>query len=159
MSKKKLNIFLVILLIAVWVVLLKKIFFTKTAPAAFSISNKYTNKIEYSQFSKDTFELDLSLIKRDPFLNNRFREKQVSIKKHYKAKRKTSAKVSWPQIQYVGFVKSEANKSPLVLLRIGKRLVRLRMGKGVDNFLVKKIYKDSVQIKYKGEVRSFNKNK
>lgn len=161
MFKSKLNIFLGVLLIGIWTILAKKMFFNNTSTIEINKNSNIQQSAHYIKFSKDTFNLDLKVLKRDPFLNKLYSQplprKNKTPKKH-KTPVKSALKKKWPKIEYLGYVKSEVSSSPLVLLRINNKLKRFRKGSvSSSGLIVKTIFKDSITIKYGNELKSYRK--
>lgn len=56
----------------------------------------------------------------------------------------------WPQIVYYGQVKKTDSKTPLAILKIDGMQFYLRNGESIlDNYVIGKIYKDSVEVRHK----------
>ena len=63
----------------------------------------------------------------------------------------------WPQITYYGQVKKTDSKIPLAILRVDGMQFYLRSGESVfDNYIVRRIYRDSIEIVH-GKLRKFVK--
>lgn len=160
MNKKGINTILIILLLGVWGVLGYRFF----KPSNNTMTTPYTytppqNKV-YQTFAKDTFDLRSFLLEKDPFLGkiSYNKPKQISVstvrKKHTKP---TPNK--WPKIEYLGFVKSQNSKYPLVLLRVDKKLYRVKNKKEIKGIIVKNVFKDSILLKKGNENKAVRRKR
>ncbi|ASS47967.1 MAG: hypothetical protein A3D31_01250 [Candidatus Fluviicola riflensis] len=66
--------------------------------------------------------------------------------------------IQWPTIKYYGLVRKTTSKDPRTLIAIDGYMYKVKQGEQVlDNVLVLKVTRDYVQIKYRKEVRTFEK--
>jgi len=64
----------------------------------------------------------------------------------------------WPRVQYFGLVKRTESKKPLCIINIDDMLFYLREGESVsDNYVIRKIFRDSVIIQHNKTRRTFRK--
>lgn len=109
---------------------------------------------------KDTFEL--TPLSRDPFLG------KIMISSNKPIKRKSGSKpvqikepvqktVSFPHINYYGYIKNKDQPEMLVLLKVNGKLLKLKSGQVSEGLRVVKIFRDSVQLSFNREKRSFKK--
>lgn len=157
--KKKLNFFLIGLLIIIWGSVIYKYFGKKE-------SNKNLNFAELPLAKqniridkiKDTFKLEFS--GRDPFLNTKpvrervFKAKQSKVVSKKSSKR-VIASVMWPKIEYYGFVKSNSSKSELVVIKINSRLHKVRKNQEIDELRITQTWSDSIEIEFQKKKRFF----
>lgn len=157
--KKNVNIILLLVVLSLWGTVawrsLKNFFYQPTEVENTTLYQTINiNKIE-----KDTFEL--KKLNRDPFLQksivnlttpNYTKSAKKFVKSNLSGFNKPSAKKPEPSempiMKYVGYIKSTQQKEEMVLLKINNNLKRCVVGKKYDDILVKKIFKDSVQIIY-----------
>jgi len=120
-------------------------------------SNEFIQENELP-FEKNPFVL--VILNRDPYLNSRVMpiKKTENMPKGRPKSDSKNIKTVWPNIAYFGFVKSNDQSAPLVLLTINNKLKRLRQGEKFEKILVKKVFRDSVHIQLGKEVKSFVKN-
>jgi len=161
MSKKHLNIGLIIGVALIWGVLIYK-----------ALGNSFVSEDEEQNYAvaineelplsiqKDTF--DLKLYKRDPFLGG-IKKSRISISKRKNKgnavrKVKPVVVVQWPQLQYLGFVKEENAKEPLLLLKVNGKLMRKKSSfEFAEGIKVLGFYKDSLLVGLNKEERVFKK--
>ncbi len=154
MAKKKINIILIIVVLALWGTVGYRAINRQLSGNEIILKkqNQLTNTT-INQIIKDTFVLEK--IGRDPFLNKQFNEKPVfvaSVSYHAPVKKivkpvtvpKVKHDVPWPQLQYFGYLKS--NDVELVLLKIDSKLHKLKLNDEVNGLIVKKKYKDSIEV-------------
>lgn len=68
--------------------------------------------------------------------------------------------IQWPAIRYYGLVRKTTAKDPRTLLSIDGNFYKVKQGEQLlDNILILKVTRDYVQIRYKKEVRTFEKRK
>ena len=107
---------------------------------------------------RDTFDLQANY--RDPFgeakkvaevpINN---QPQPPIKNK---PRPAAPKTVWPPIEYYGMVKRTESKTPLAILKVDGIQLMLRRGEEMFNEItLKEIGRDSIQVLYKKEKRTF----
>ena len=157
MQKKNLNKILIGLLILIWGILI----FKYVSPYFKSPKNQLAIEViapseKYNLFTRDTFQL--KAIKRDPFLGTYKvkKEKTKSIQPTRKTI-KVKKNIVWPKISYLGYVKSNTNKSKLGLVRINNKLHKVRKSQTIDQIQVVKILKDSIAMKLNGSLEYFNR--
>ena len=150
MDKKYLNSALIVLLIVIWGGIIYK-YFGKSKVVAqkrpFINANTPVNHV----ISKDTFTLKLN--NRDPFKTSKIKRAVSNTTSSKKKSKKTSVSkvVVWPKIQYFGFVKSEANKTKLALVKVNGKLYKKREKDKIEALTILRAYSDSIIV-------AFNKN-
>lgn len=164
-NKKKINIVLIIIVLGLWFTVLFKYvnrffysnetnFSTKVA-----INTKLINKIR-----KDTFEL--KPLGNDPFLNKTYNKPVVRtrILASYVPKPKVNPQpvkvktvTPFPIVKYFGFIKSSEKKEELILLKVNNNLHKTRLNGNCDGVIVKKIFRDSIQVVFEKETRVIKK--
>ena len=166
LSKKTINVVLICVVISLWGTVLYKYvnrFFIEDT-TLISQDNPNFN-LTFNVIEKDTFKL--SKLKRDPFLNKMYTNtERVTYKKT--ALKNTLPKpiviteqskfVAFPNIEYFGYIKSKNKSEELVLLKVNNRLERVKINSNIDGLVIKKIYKDSIEIYFNKEKRTFIKN-
>lgn len=130
--------------------------FTGRKPLA--IKTASVNKVmEFPEFQLDSFKLHTGF--RDPFLGKVFNSKKKKKKKYYKAPPKKKVepivkeKVVFPSMNYLGMIKNGTSGSAthLVIIEGNSHMVT---GNGqYGSIEVTQVYKDSLEIKYKDEIK------
>ncbi|RKR09081.1 hypothetical protein C8C83_0681 [Flavobacterium sp. 90] len=161
MAKKRINIILIIVVLALWGTA-----GYKALNRQFSGSNLLIEKrnqqvnINIKQIKKDTFKLEK--IGRDPFLNKQFQtalivpkrptSNYVSVRKEVVTPTlKTDPNLSWPILSYYGYFESKEKKQELVLLKVDSKLCKLKINTPYNGLIVKKKYKDSIEVYFNSE--------
>ena len=67
---------------------------------------------------------------------------------------KINYNISWPQLQYFGYIKS--NTQELVLLKIDSKLHKLKLNDEVNGLIVKKKYKDSIEVFFNSQSKTIH---
>ncbi|KIA94981.1 MULTISPECIES: hypothetical protein [unclassified Flavobacterium] len=163
MVKKKINIILILIVLVLWgTVIYKSIngsfFFNETVLKRQNSNNDFV----FHQVNKDTFELDK--IKHDPFLNKQLLsgttvdEKQnlgfpTTKKNRASIVPKPKPNITWPDLTYYGYIESKGRNEELVLLKIDSKLCRLKLNSPMNGLMVKKKYKDSIQVIFNSETK------
>lgn len=163
--KKKINIVLILVVAGLWGTVGYRFinnYLSSDAPNHM-IGNKsnYTAKLVTQ---RDTFLLEN--IARDPFLNrstpvnvNNYksvvskRSNNTVVKKVQSPKPILQAKY-WPEIQYLGYMKS-GKENEVVLLKINGQLMRMRKGESRNDLTIHTVYKDSVAVLFNKEKKFF----
>ena len=160
MSKKRINIGLLILVLALWGTVgyktVNQYFFSKEVAFTDVQSN---TKFNLSQIKKDTFNLEY--INRDPFLNNsNVILKPNVVTKKANVKPKVIIKtilpkpiINWPSVSYYGYIKSKEKTEELILVKISNQLHKLRKNSEVDGLIIKKVFNDSIEVFFNKEKR------
>jgi len=106
--------------------------------------------------NKDT--VDLKLNYRDPFGD--YSIVPIKIEKvEIQTPKVQLKKIVWPSVSYIGRVKQTESKNPLAIVRIDGVQLFIRNNEEVyEDFRVKKIGRDSISIRYKGESKIFWRN-
>ena len=166
MNKKKINIVLIIAVLAIWGILIYRFvgghFFTDAPeisfqPTAINGQPIFTKKEKH----------DIAIHERDPFLS-----KHDYIRYNYPSNSgakqsnnpnnkvdNSKAPVQWPNIKYLGFVKQKKSRRPLILLQINNKFYRKRPNENlIGGVKIMKFYNDSIKLKLKGEIKVISKN-
>ncbi|AXB56849.1 hypothetical protein [Flavobacterium fluviale] len=165
MAKKKINIILILVVLGLWGTVgyraIKNYFGNNDGAVNTEIGN---HNVSLKKINKDTF--DLKKVGRDPFLNKQFEEKQVSsavLVSYHPIKKivtpsipKPSSNINWPQLKYFGYLKS--NNQELVLLKIDSKLHKLKLNDEVNGLVVKKKYKDSIEVFFNSQRKTIHIN-
>lgn len=161
MSKKRINIALIILVLGLWGAIgyktINQYFFSKTQ---FISEAKLNIPSHFTKIKKDTFNLET--IQRDPFLNkSSIRLVDNSIAERIYVKPQLINKpiiqpkliVSWPSVFYYGYIKSRGKTEELILVKIENNLHKLRKNSEVDGLIIKKVFNDSIEVLFNKEKR------
>ena len=162
MQKKIVNKILIGAVALIWGVVLYKFsvpFFAVDTPVI--TSDVLVKPSELLAMKKDTFRLTVP--ERDPFLGTIARKKQIkpvtSIKKQAKTNTvKTVSNITWPRVQFLGYVKSGSSKLKLGLVRVNGTLKRVRKGDEVSELKVISISDAEITMNFNGENKNFKKN-
>lgn len=66
--------------------------------------------------------------------------------------------IPWPTIKYYGLVRKTTSKDPRTLIAIDGYMYKVKQGEQVlDNVFILKVTRDYVQVRYRKEVRTFEK--
>ncbi|SHI73661.1 hypothetical protein SAMN04488096_10444 [Mesonia phycicola] len=152
MNKRKLNFILIFILAIIWFFVIYKFVF----PFQKSFSNEIFEKkkvfSEHYYINRDTFSAPI--FSRDPFLNY-VKNEQFKISKKVTNKNTNiyEKKINhnkyskiWPDIEYLGFLKSEKSLQPLVLLKINGTVNKIKDKDSKLGISVIKIFKDTVVL-------------
>ncbi|MFH6996020.1 hypothetical protein [Flavobacterium sp. FlaQc-48] len=163
MSKKKINIILILVVFGLWGTVGYKILNRQltTDDTILQKQNQQSN-VTINQINKDTFEL--KKINRDPFLNKEFQITSTAPgqtvfnylpvkKKIIPAISKADSNLSWPVLNYYGYIASKERNEEVVLLKIDSKLCKLKLKTAFNGLIVKKRYKDSIEVFFNGETK------
>ena len=162
MSKKKINIALILVVLGLWgTVAYKAIsqYYFSNELAFDGVQNQAN--VNFSKIEKDTFNLET--IGRDPFLNKStapvikpVKSAPTVFKKPVNAQPKIVKPkeiLVWPEVHYYGYIKSREKKEELILVKIQNKLYKLRKNDQIDGLFIKKVYNDSVEVYFNKEKR------
>ncbi len=165
--KKKINIVLILVVLGLWGTVgykaINQYFFPKNLIDITSVTYS-GNAIKIAE--KDTFEL--KPIARDPFLSRSLvvteKPKTIAVRTVHRLSLPALPKepkytAPFPTINYYGYIKSTDKKEELVLLKINSKLNKVRLNDNIDGLIVKKIFKDSIQVSYNGEIKNVSKRR
>ncbi|MEW4923124.1 hypothetical protein [Algibacter sp. 2305UL17-15] len=160
MNRKYLNTTLIILLVIIWGSVFYKYFGgKKSLEENLYLNNLVSNNTKKYNITKDTFQL--KLITKDPFGVSTIKKVHLSkpsIKKSTKKNKPfLDKKIVWPKISYHGFVKSENNETPLILLKIDNKVYRKREGEVVRDITLVKVHNDSVIISLNNNIKTIKR--
>ncbi|QOG02184.1 hypothetical protein [Flavobacterium sp. MDT1-60] len=163
MAKKKINIILIVVVLALWGTVGYRALNRQFAGNEMILEKQSKlDNATINQINKDTFELEK--INRDPFLNKQF-QTAVAVPRtlisHYKAVKKIVTPIvpkgdpnlQWPNLSYHGYIASKERNEDLVLLTIDSKLRKLKLNDPVNGLIVKKRYKDSIEVYFNSETR------
>ncbi|MFT7900101.1 MULTISPECIES: hypothetical protein [Flavobacteriaceae] len=144
MSKTKINKVLIIVVFFIWGGVVYKIFFNNNEKL---IEDKKVANHEIVLKKSDKKTIELFLRDEDPFLGKITRLNK-KVKKEAKKSKKKKKRVTWPMVRYLGVLKKGKNDE-LALLKVRGSFVKSRKREKIENydFLVYKIYRDSVVLK------------
>jgi hypothetical protein len=137
MAKKKINIILIIVVLALWGTVGYRALNRQLSGNEIILEKQdQYNNTTINQINKDTFELEK--INRDPFLNKQFQTAVViprSIISYHKTIKKVAAPIvpkgdpnlRWPTLSYHGYIGSKERNEDLVLLTIDSKLRKLKL--------------------------------
>jgi len=157
MTKKNLNIILIVGVALIWGLLIYK--FLGNSFVSQDDQQNYAATI-YEELpvsiQKDTF--DLKEYTRDPFLgrvNNVAKSNFVRNNSSVKVNKfKKAATLQWPKLQYMGFIKETTAKEPLLLLKVNGRLIRKKISfEFFEGMKILEFYPDSLLVSYNNDKR------
>jgi hypothetical protein len=161
MSKKRINIALLLLVLGLWGTVgyktINQYFFSEKL----TLSNvKLNTKFNFNQIKKDTF--NLKPISRDPFLNKNSEPTvhTIIVKRPYSTPKvvtqpviKPKPIINWPMVSYYGYIKSKDKTEELILVKIDNQLHKLRKNSEVDGLIIKNVFNDSIEVFFNKEKR------
>lgn len=153
-GKKKINIMLIVIVLGLWGTVayktISQFFYPKEV-----VSNQAVieNNLDLNKLNKEDFQLEKII--RDPFLNGLTKSDSILKISHPKIEKtrkpdiiKIKPSVNWPSISYYGYLKSSNKQDELVLVKIDGILFKLRKDDSVGDIILKKVYKDSIELNY-----------
>lgn len=165
--KKIINIILIIVVLSLWGTVIYKyidrLFYSETENSEVLELNDFDFD-DLLLVKKDTF--DLKELGRDPFLD-KIKIKKIDQDGGERVKQKSISNVientekkqniSFPSVEYYGYIKSKEKKEELILIKINQKLERVRLKSNVDGLLIEKIYKDSLTVKFGKEIKTIRR--
>jgi hypothetical protein len=160
MAKKKINIILILVVLALWGTVGYRAINRKfTGNETILEKQIQLGNITLNQINKDTFELEK--VNRDPFLNKEFQNVEPFRKTFaiHSPKKKIAVPVipkpqpnlNWPVLKYYGYLKSKDQE--LILLKIDSKLCKLKLNDPINGLIVKKKYNDSIEVFFNAQTK------
>lgn len=158
MSKKKINIALLIIVLGLWGTVIYKYvshFFFKPEIEVFQHDINTGKKLKNSV--KDTFEL--KPLERDPFLAiNYHKPKPVIIRPQnnsnaliLKKEPVSIKKKQFPRVIYYGHIMSEEKRKETILLSVGGKFLKVALNEEKENIKVVGFTRDSIKVEFERE--------
>lgn len=160
MPKKTLNIILILIVLGLWgTVAYKSVnrFFSSDEIAKANVNSG--QNFNFKRIEKDTFYLDK--LNRDPFLDKALVvntnplpvKKSVPYVKPINKPKPIEFKPSpiWPQVSYYGYIKSHQKTEELILVKIDNKLLKVRKNQNIEGVIIKRIFKDSIEVGFNKE--------
>jgi hypothetical protein len=159
MKNKKLTYFLGFIVLAVWGLIIYRIFYTIKGDDDDNIAqvSEKATKEPYDDFTipKDTTHLLLNY--RDPFGLIRFKdttELPVKMKPHKgTASSVVQPAINWSFIQYSGYIRNPASRKLIALVIINGKNETLSEGDTKDQVKLIKNMRDSIKISFNGQTK------
>lgn len=153
--KNKKNIYILLpLVLFVWGAVLYQVFsFTKSDEIVTSINPEFNVKpLKISQ--RESFDINVNY--RDPFLGKMYAAQTVSKVKTGISKTKKESKpketLVWPTILYKGMVSDSKEKNKIFMLIIDNKNYYMKIGDTENEIFLKSGDKESIYVKYKGNL-------
>jgi hypothetical protein len=153
--KNKKNIYILLpLVLFVWGAVLYQVFsFTKSDEIVNSINPEFNVKpLKISQ--RESFDINVNY--RDPFLGKMYAAQTVAKVKTGISKIKKESKpkeiLVWPTILYKGMVSDSKEKNKIFMLIIDNKNYYMKIGDTENEIFLKSGDKESVYVKYKGNL-------
>ncbi|MFB9108534.1 hypothetical protein [Flavobacterium gyeonganense] len=168
MTKKKINIILILLVLGLWGTVGYRALYRQFSDSEVTnIIQDQKYNVSIKQINKDTFELEK--INRDPFLNRNFQvivvpkknTSEYSPKKQLQlaAPQKKKAYIEWPQINYFGYIGSKEKGEDIILVMINSELCKLKLNTPLKGITIKKRYKDSIEVYFNSDKKMIKSQK
>ncbi|WP_444671194.1 hypothetical protein [Flavobacterium columnare] len=160
--KKKLNGILLIGVLGLWGTVIYRyvshFFQDKPVQIDFQTNSyaKLPNKIEKDTFSLKNFAIDpfLKSVNIPKIENPKLELNVIKLPKPKKTEMQTvkTPKVieetPFPDVKFYGYIKSQDKTDELILIRINNRLFKTRLNADCNGVLIKRIYRDSLEVKH-----------
>lgn len=163
MTKKHINIVLILLVVFLWGTVLYK-YVSRFFGDEEIVYDQPGFSLPIAKIEKDTFQL--LPLERDPFLGkiivkdkNQHIRKESLHKSTVKKVVEPKINMPFPIVQYFGYIKSKDKSQKLILLKVNNRLKKVRLNDEVNGLVIKQIYKDSVVVLFNKVEKSIFKVK
>lgn len=168
MKNKKATYLLVFSVIVIWGIIIYRIFShvygtdaPNVAPVALSVDSTFT-------FVDSSYKLKLNY--KDPFLKGGYvpvsnsnktvnNNSKPGIRRRINQSAQPTVKqtVVWPEIQFSGIILNDKSTEELGLVNINNASYLFREGESRKEILLIKLYADSIQVRYKEEIKTIKK--
>lgn len=163
MTKKKINIVLIVVVIVLWGSVAYRSINQYFFPNQVYLTNNYEQvNFDFKKVLKDTFQLEN--LSRDPFLqvNSSVNPKPFEIrnpkicqiKPVVRKEKLPPVPVEWPEISYYGYIKSINKNEELIMIKVNNKLHKVKKNAELQEIKVTNVYKDSIVVKKQKETKT-----
>jgi hypothetical protein len=158
MTKKHINIALIILVLVIWGSI-GYTYFVKDEVVQNTIITASTITPKQYTIHKDTFELkEIKNPFQSVFVSSKKSASKVVSKNTKTPKKIVPTMVKWPDIKYHGYVLSKGSSRKLGVIKINGKIMKKREQDIVlENFKIKRIYEDSIQFIHNKNIKTIKK--
>ena len=164
MKNKRITYLLLTLVALIWGMVIYRIVFSKNNDVQLAIEDQFILSEKNNDNSLDSFEIIAKY--RDPFLGTRIISNSQSIVNNNSENSNKNRKVkniiikeeiNWPIIKFSGIIHQTTKMTIVGLLTINNVEYIVRSGEEVEQVRVNSIYRDSIVLLYKNEMKTVNK--
>lgn len=152
--KNKKNIYVLLpLVLFIWGAVLYQFFSYSNDEELIEVSSGNFNPKPFSIKARDTFSIDVNY--RDPFLGKMYKKTSPNKEsKKYTGKKqiKNDTPIVWPSILYKGIVSDSKDKTKVFMLIINGQTFLMKKGDTENDVFLKEGDRESVYVKYKGNL-------
>ncbi len=163
-NQRKLRIILIIAVVILWALIFYKIYKTFFGKSSTSIiMSDSTVLITEKSTLVDTFSLKLNYI--DPFLKHEVvsapdrKSKENLTPTKPKPNQKKQKDCVWEEIKFGGLIKNKEDNRHTALLKIKGKSFIVKENELIKDYLITRIYKDSITLKKENCLKTFYKAK
>lgn len=163
MKNKKLTYVLILFVLIIWGIIISRILGAMNQDDDSPVVEHTEFKESYNDFTvkKDTGSLNFNY--RDPFSSVAKDIPDTIVKRSVQQVSKVIAPivkptVNWSGIKYSGYIRNPGSKKLIAIMDINGKAVTLSEGESAEQITLLKNAKDSVKIKYKGQVKFISVN-
>lgn len=166
MKNKKLTYGLLTFVVLLWGAILFKVY-KSYFPSEEEVEMAFDEPMNIHEIGENREVYELEPVYNDPFLkNSAFRYSatttggQANEKKNEKKlpppkPRDFKKKINWPQVEYLGRIANKSTETGKGVISINDQENLVEEGEEINNIQVTALYKDSVQLIFKEEKRTF----
>jgi hypothetical protein len=155
MKNKKAVYFVLALILGIWAVILYRVFnFASSSNDNVDVQSSFVPPVLNSN-AADTFSIFANY--RDPFLGKTETPGENKKVKIVPIPKKVVEPLKWPAITYGGMIKSRKSNAQLCMVVINGQSNFMKEGDGASDILLKKVYKDSIEVVFQKEKRVVRK--
>lgn len=150
MNNKKTSYFLLPIVVAIWSIIIYKIY---SAVHQEDISSPNFAQVEIPGITYPKItpkKIQLNKVERDPFLNKIYRNRDIAKKK------KRLKQIEWPLINYLGLISTSTRQEKIAIFKINNQEVLLGINEEFKGIKVLSVNSQKAKIIYKNEQRSFS---
>jgi hypothetical protein len=148
MKRRKNNIFLLFVVVAIWGVLIYKLVATINPDTTAINSSPVAKFTPPKVTSKEAFTL--LPLERDPFLGTLYKKKNTQVGKAKKSTIKKTEEKPWPTITYQGLVSDTKSSSQVFMVTIGGNQHLVKQGEVINDFKIIKGSSNSISLRFNG---------
>lgn len=153
MKNRKSIYILLPIVILIWGILIYQFFSVSTSDTVLQNTSSEFNIKPFKVQERKTFFITIDY--RDPFLGKVYSPQTIKIKKNtnkVKNKPKTEEIIQWPTILYKGIVSDTKDKNKIYMLVINGKTCLMKKGSTENEVYLKDGDKESIYVKYKGNL-------
>jgi len=156
MKNRKLTIGLLVIAIVVWSIIIYKFVSRSATDSGGPVTHVMDTGAIWMPIPPDTIRIDNDY--DDPFRIDKKPAVKISHKPAPVIKQPVKVQAPWPTLKFRGLIKNQSSNSSVALLLVNGKSNIMKKGETIDNLQLMEMWRDSVKVRYNGEIRYVGKD-